>query len=143
MSTAKIAIANEVNDMLDLLGMGDEDHSAVVTAFQSLLAKFDIEDVTIEVQKDGVDYFLAHCPERINPGDKKWNVENLPRVLGSTTSEGLELAYNFYSSILTGEIKKMSSIRVSEAVKIIENSFRDINIAFVNELAMSFDHINS
>ena len=59
MSTAKTVTANEVNDMLDQLGLGDEDHSAVVTAFQSLLAKFNIEDVTIEVNKDGVDYFIS------------------------------------------------------------------------------------
>ena len=59
MSTGKFTISNEVNDMLDQLGLGDEDHSAVVTAFQSLLAKFDIEDVTIEVHKDGVDYFVS------------------------------------------------------------------------------------
>ncbi|MGM5483172.1 MAG: nucleotide sugar dehydrogenase [Nanobdellota archaeon] len=88
---------------------------------------------------DGEDYFLAHCPERINPGDKVWNVENLPRVLGSTTEKGLEKAYEFYSNILTGEVRRLSSIKVAEAVKIVENSFRDINIAFVNELAKSFD----
>jgi UDP-N-acetyl-D-glucosamine dehydrogenase len=90
---------------------------------------------------DGKDYFLAHCPERINPGDKQWNVENLPRVLGSTTEQGLEKAYTFYRSILSSDIKKMSSIKTAEAVKIVENSFRDINIAFVNELAKGFDKL--
>jgi nucleotide sugar dehydrogenase len=100
-----------------------------------------IKPILEEKFKDGKDYYLAHCPERVNPGDKKWNVENLPRVIGSTTITGLEKAYAFYSSILTSQVMKMSSVKTAEAVKIVENSFRDINIAFVNELAMSFDKI--
>ncbi len=100
-----------------------------------------VKPILDEKFTDGSEYFLAHCPERINPGDKKWNVENLPRVLGSTTAEGLEKAYKFYDSILTSDIRKMSSIKSAEAVKIVENSFRDINIAFVNELAQSFDKL--
>lgn len=87
----------------------------------------------------GKDIYLAHCPERINPGDSKWNVTNIPRVVGSFDTIGLNLAYDFYTSIVDGEIRKMKSIREAEAVKIVENSFRDINIAFVNELARSFD----
>jgi nucleotide sugar dehydrogenase len=87
----------------------------------------------------GADIYLAHCPERINPGDPKWNVTNIPRVVGSFDKTGLGIAYDFYSSIVDGEIRKMKSIREAEAVKIVENSFRDINIAFVNELARSFD----
>lgn len=88
------------------------------------------------------DIYLAHCPERINPGDPKWNVTNIPRVVGSFDTVGLNLAYDFYTSIVDGEIRKMKSIREAEAVKIVENSFRDINIAFVNELARSFDVLN-
>lgn len=90
----------------------------------------------------GKDIYLAHCPERINPGDIKWNVTNIPRVVGSFDATGLNLAYEFYTSIVDGEIRKMKSIREAEAVKIVENSFRDINIAFVNELARSFDVLN-
>ncbi len=89
----------------------------------------------------GKDMFLAHCPERINPGDKKWSVKNIPRVVGATDSIGLERAAAFYRSIVDGEIRPMKSIREAEAVKIVENSFRDINIAFVNELAKSFDQL--
>lgn len=90
----------------------------------------------------GKDLYLAHCPERINPGDVKWNVTNIPRVVGSFDKTGLDLAHAFYTSIVDGEIRKMNSIREAEAVKIVENSFRDINIAFVNELARSFDVLN-
>lgn len=92
--------------------------------------------------KIGTDLFLAHCPERINPGDTKWNVTNIPRVVGSFDAKGLALAHDFYTAIVDGEIRKMKSIREAEAVKIVENSFRDINIAFVNELARSFDVLN-
>lgn len=92
-----------------------------------------------EGYKIGKDYFLAHCPERINPGDPKWNVTNIPRVVGSYDAEGLKIALEFYQSIVDANIRPMKSLREAEAVKIVENSFRDINIAFVNELAKSFD----
>lgn len=95
----------------------------------------------ISCLKAGADFYLAHCPERINPGDPKWNVENIPRVVGSLEEKGLELALEFYRSILAGEVKPMGSLKEAEAVKIVENSFRDINIAFVNELAMSFSKL--
>jgi len=91
--------------------------------------------------KGGVDFYLAHCPERINPGDTKWNVENIPRVVGGLENVSLKIATDFYRSIISGEIKPMNSLKEAEAVKIVENSFRDINIAFVNELAISFGRL--
>ena len=84
------------------------------------------------------DFYVSHCPERINPGDPKWSVSNIPRVVGSGSKEGLGMTVNFYESILDAPIKPMASLKEAEAVKVVENSFRDINIAFVNELAMSF-----
>ncbi|MBU1119799.1 nucleotide sugar dehydrogenase [Patescibacteria group bacterium] len=85
------------------------------------------------------EFVLSHCPERINPGDPKWNVYNIPRNIGADpSSEGENLA-DFYRSFLTGEINPVSSLKIAEATKIIENTFRDINIAYVNELARSFD----
>lgn len=92
-------------------------------------------------KKVGKDFFLAHCPERINPGDPKWNVRNIPRVVGAITKRGSQLASAFYRSIIEGSVREMNSIKEAEATKIIENSFRDINIAFVNELAKSFDKL--
>jgi len=91
--------------------------------------------------QEGKDYYLAHCPERIDPGNKKWDVSNIPRVVGSMSKKGLEEAKVFYESIIDGKIKPMKSIRAAEAVKVVENSFRDVNIAFVNELAQSFDQM--
>jgi nucleotide sugar dehydrogenase len=87
------------------------------------------------------DYYLAHCPERINPGDLKWNVTNINRVVGASDKKSLQWVADFYENIVDGQIMQMNSIREAEAVKIVENSFRDINIAFVNELAKSFDKL--
>ncbi len=86
----------------------------------------------------GKHVFLAHCPERIDPGNRKWTVRNIPRVLGATDAKGLKRAAAFYASILEAPVKLMKSIKEAEAVKIIENAFRDVNIAFVNEIARSF-----
>jgi len=82
---------------------------------------------------------LVHCPERINPGDPRWSVRNIPRVLGGYSPTGIKKALSFYRSILEAPIKVMSSPTEAEAVKILENTFRDINIAYINEMAKSFD----
>lgn len=96
--------------------------------------------------KQGRDYHLAHCPERIDPGkvsvSEGYDVGNIARVVGSLSSRGLKIAKIFYESIVDAQIKPMKSIREAEAVKVVENSFRDINIAFVNELAQSFDQMD-
>ena len=86
----------------------------------------------------GKKYFLAHCPERINPGDKKWNVSNIPRVVGGIDAESTIRAKKLYESILDAKVLPLSGIREAEATKILENTFRDVNIAFVNEMAQSF-----
>jgi len=91
--------------------------------------------------KAGKDFFVAHCPERIDPGNKKWKVQNIPRVIGGINQTSTELTYKLYNRILDAEITKLSSLKNAEATKIVENTFRDINIAFVNELAKSFDKI--
>lgn len=83
-------------------------------------------------------YLLAHCPERINPGDKIWNVSNIPRVVGGVDNASTEQAYRLYSKIIDAEITKVSQIKAAEATKILENTFRDVNIAFINEMAQSF-----
>jgi UDP-N-acetyl-D-glucosamine dehydrogenase len=91
--------------------------------------------------KTGIDFDIAHCPERINPGDSKWKTNNIPRVVGASSEKGLARAVNFYETILDAAVMPMKSIKAAEATKIIENTFRDINIAYVNELAKSFDKL--
>lgn len=92
-------------------------------------------------KKVGTDILLAHCPERINPGDPNWDVSNINRVVGAQSKEALDRAVLLYGGIIDAEIKPMGNIKEAEAVKVVENSFRDINIAFVNELAMSFHNL--
>ena len=87
------------------------------------------------------EFFLSHCPERINPGDRIWTVDAIPRVVGSYDAKGLQKTVEFYESIIDADIKPMNSLKETEAVKVVENSFRDVNIAFANELAMSFDKL--
>lgn len=88
----------------------------------------------------GKDYNLTHCPERINPGDNKWNIYNINRNIGSANKKLNKEIANFYKSFITqAVINEVSTIEIAEASKIIENAFRDINIAYVNELAKSFD----
>lgn len=91
--------------------------------------------------KVGKDFFLAHCPERVNPGDPKWNVANINRCVGGVTEKCLKKSLDFYRSILDATVTPMKSIKEAEATKTIENAFRDVNIAFVNELAKSFDRM--
>ncbi|MDP3766146.1 MAG: nucleotide sugar dehydrogenase [Nanoarchaeota archaeon] len=85
------------------------------------------------------DILVAHCPERIDPGNKKWTVENLPRVVAGLTKEAAKKATEFYRSIINADVLELSSVKAAEATKIMENTFRDVNIAFVNEMAQSFD----
>lgn len=86
--------------------------------------------------QEGKDFFLAHCPERIDPGNAQWNVSNIPRVIGALSPEGLDLAKAFYTSLISGNIFALSSIEAAEMVKIYENSLRAVNIAFANEMAI-------
>jgi|TARA_B100001971_G_C18258986_1_gene584862 UDP-N-acetyl-D-glucosamine dehydrogenase len=91
--------------------------------------------------KAGADFDVAYCPERIDPGNKEYTIKNLPRVVGAINKEGLDRAMKFYNSIIDkkDDVTGLSSIKAAEATKIMENTFRDINIAFVNEMAKSFD----
>ncbi len=90
---------------------------------------------------DGEDLALVHCPERVNPGDSRWSIRNIPRILGGVNQASTDRGVAFYETILEAPVRRMSSVRAAEAVKITENVFRDINIAFVNELARSFDRL--
>ncbi|OGG41595.1 hypothetical protein A2837_00170 [Candidatus Kaiserbacteria bacterium RIFCSPHIGHO2_01_FULL_46_22] len=87
------------------------------------------------------DFYFAHCPERINPGDVNFSVATIPRVVGARTKPSRDRAVNFYTSVLDAEVVTVSDLKEAESVKMVENAFRDINIAFVNELAMSFDKL--
>lgn len=91
--------------------------------------------------KFNVDFFCGYSPERINPGDKQHRVTTIKKVTSGSTPEIAEEVDNLYKLIIVAGTHKASSIKVAEAAKVIENSQRDINIAFVNELALIFDRI--
>ena len=86
-----------------------------------------------------VDFFAGYSPERINPGDKLHTVEKIRKVTSGSTPEIADLVDRVYNSVLTNGTHKAPSIKVAEASKIIENSQRDVNIAFMNELAKIFN----
>ena len=85
------------------------------------------------------DFFAGYSPERINPGDKEHTIENIKKVTSGSTPEIADFVDNLYNSILRNGTFKASSIKVAEASKIIENAQRDVNIAFVNEVAKIFN----
>lgn len=89
--------------------------------------------------KYNVDFFAGYSPERINPGDKQHTVEKIKKVTSGSTPEVADLVDGVYNSVLVNGTHKAPSIRVAEASKIIENSQRDVNIAFMNELAKIFN----
>ncbi|MDB4414897.1 nucleotide sugar dehydrogenase [bacterium] len=85
------------------------------------------------------DFFCGYSPERINPGDKKHTVTKILKVTSGSTPEIAEVVDQIYKSVITAGTFKASSLKVAEAAKVIENSQRDINIAFVNELSKIFN----
>ena len=89
--------------------------------------------------KFNVDFYAGYSPERINPGDKLHTVEKIKKVTSGSTPEIADLIDNVYNSVLVNGTHKAPSIKVAEASKIIENSQRDVNIAYMNELAKIFN----
>jgi UDP-N-acetyl-D-galactosamine dehydrogenase len=87
------------------------------------------------------DFFVGYSPERINPGDKEHTVARIKKVTSGSTPESAEMIDELYASIITAGTHLAASIKVAEAAKVIENAQRDINIAFVNELAKIFNKL--
>ena len=81
-----------------------------------------------------IDFFLAYSPERVNPGDKVHTIDKITKVISANNRGTLKILKKIYGSITNGNIFEAESIKVAEASKVIENSQRDINIAFVNEI---------
>lgn len=92
--------------------------------------------------KFNVDFYVGYSPERINPGDKKHTVEKILKVTSGSTPEIGKVVDDLYASVIEAGTHLAPTIKVAEAAKVIENSQRDINIAFVNELAKIFNKLN-
>lgn len=84
----------------------------------------------------GEDIFLAYSPERIDPGNKQFNTKNTPKVVGGVTKECTKVAAAMYRAVLDGDVHEVSSPAVAEMEKLLENTFRNINIALANEMAI-------
>lgn len=90
----------------------------------------------------GKDFKVGYSPERINPGDKHHRLENIKKIVSGMDPETLDEIANVYELVIKAGVHRASCIKVAEAAKVVENSQRDINIAFMNELAMVFDRMN-
>jgi UDP-N-acetyl-D-galactosamine dehydrogenase len=86
----------------------------------------------------GKDFFLGYSPERINPGDREHTIDKITKVVSGQTPEVLERVADLYNAITSGGVFRAASIKAAEAAKVIENAQRDINIAFMNEIAQIF-----
>ena len=91
--------------------------------------------------KCGLDFKVGYSPERINPGDKIHRLESIIKIVSGIDDESLQEIAKVYELVIEAGVHKVSSIKVAEAAKVAENSQRDINIAFMNELAMVFDRM--
>ena len=89
----------------------------------------------------GVDFGLSFCPERIDPQNKKWNLENIPRIIYCSDNTTFEISKKIYRHVNNSNLIRVSSPKIAETVKSFENTFRLVNISLVNELAMLCDNI--
>lgn len=118
-----------------------------VVVYESTVYPGVTEDICVPILekesglKCGVDFKIGYSPERINPGDKNHRLENIVKIVSGMDDETLETVADVYSLVIEAGVYRAESIKVAEAAKVIENSQRDINIAFVNELSMIFSRM--
>lgn len=118
-----------------------------IVVYESTVYPGVTEDICIPIlEKEsglecGADFKVGYSPERINPGDKVNTLEKIVKIVSGIDKESLEEIAKTYELIIEAGVHRVSSIKVAEAAKVVENSQRDINIAFMNELAMVFDRM--
>ena len=118
-----------------------------IVVYESTVYPGVTEDVCIPIlekesgMKCGRDFKVGYSPERINPGDKVHRLENIRKIVSGMDKESLEEIRNIYNLVIEVGTYPVSTIKTAEAIKVVENSQRDINIAFMNELAMVFDRM--
>lgn len=116
-----------------------------IVVYESTVYPGVTEDVCIPILeresglKCGIDFKVGYSPERINPGDKVHRLESIKKIVSGMDEETLEQVASVYELVINAGVHRASNIKVAEAAKVVENSQRDINIAFMNELAMVFD----
>lgn len=118
-----------------------------IVVFESTVYPGVTEDVCVPILekesglKCGEDFKIGYSPERINPGDKVHRLENIKKIVSGMDAESLDEIKNVYDLVIKVGTYPVSTIKTAEAIKVVENSQRDVNIAFMNELAMVFDRM--
>ncbi len=151
-----VAVPTPVNqdhtpDLTPVIGastiVGRNLSKGAIVVFESTVYPGVTEDVCVPILekesglKCGIDFKVGYSPERINPGDKVHRLENITKIVSGMDEESLEEIKNVYNIVVEVGTYPVSSIKTAEAIKVVENSQRDINIAFMNELSMVFDRM--
>ncbi len=144
--------ADHTPDLTPVIGaseiVGRNLQKGTIVVYESTVYPGCTEDVCIPILeresglKCGVDFKIGYSPERINPGDKVHRLENIRKIVSGCDGEALTEIKNVYDVVIEVGTYPVSNMRTAEAVKVVENSQRDINIAFMNELAMVFDRMD-
>lgn len=135
-----------INSASELVGRNIKKNSIVV--YESTVYPGVTEDICIPILekesglKCGSDFKVGYSPERINPGDKENTLENIVKIVSGMDEESLEIISKVYELIIKAGVYRAENIKVAEAAKVVENTQRDINIAFMNELAMIFNRMD-
>lgn len=152
-----VAVPTPVNsdhtpDLSPIIGaseiLGRNLTSGSIVVYESTVYPGVTEDVCVPIlEKEsglqcGKDFMIGYSPERINPGDSVHRLENIRKIVSGMDAETLQEIKNVYDTVIEVGTYPVSSIKTAEAVKVVENSQRDINIAFMNELAMVFDRMD-
>lgn len=149
-----VAVPTPVNqdhtpDLTPVIGaseiLGQNLTKGSIVVFESTVYPGVTEDICVPILekesglKCGEDFKIGYSPERINPGDKVHRLENIKKIVSGMDAESLDEIKNVYDLVIKVGTYPVSTIKTAEAIKVVENSQRDINIAFMNELAMVFD----
>jgi len=151
-----VAVPTPINtdhtpDLAPVIGaseiVGRNLQKGAIVVYESTVYPGVTEDVCIPILekmsglKAGIDFKVGYSPERINPGDKVHRLENITKIVSGMDEDALEEIKKVYDAVIEVGTYPVSSIKTAEAIKVVENSQRDINIAFMNELAMVFDRM--
>ena len=144
--------ADKTPDLAPVIGaseiLGRNLTKGSVVVYESTVYPGVTEDICIPILEEksglkcGVDFKIGYSPERINPGDKVHRLNNIKKVVSGMDKEALEEIANVYELVIDAGVHRASSIKVAEATKVLENSQRDINIAFMNEVSIVLHKMN-
>lgn len=152
-----VAVPTPINldktpDLSPIIGaseiVGRHLRQGATVVFESTVYPGVTEDICIPILEEasglicGQDFDVGYSPERINPGDKVNTLENIVKIVAGTDEQSTEKIAEVYELVIKAGVFRAGSIKVAEAAKVVENSQRDINIAFMNELAMVFDRMD-